>query len=296
MTGGEFLQSFAWEDLQKNTGRETWRVENLLVVQHTMKAGMNYLYCPRPEFLGVNHASTFLENIAECAEREQSIFLKIDCSSDISLSDTSYKIISSQSLQPQRTIILDVSLPQEKLRAAMHEKTRYNIRVAEKKGVIVSRAARDARDADMFFSLLQETAARDRFRTHPKKYYQELLAVSSDGFSNELFCARYQGELLACALVNFYAPANTVTYLHGASLQKFRNVMAPYLLHWSIIQEAKKRNFQYYDFWGIDDDRWPGVTRFKKGFGGTLIEYPASRDIVFRPFWYRMYHYTKLVI
>ena len=71
--------------------------------------------------------------------------------------------------------------------------------------------------------------------------------------------------------------------------------MATYILHWEIIKYAKENGFNEYDFWGIDEKKWPGVTRFKKGFGGREVEYAGSYDYVFQPFWYKLYNlYRKL--
>ena len=72
--------------------------------------------------------------------------------------------------------------------------------------------------------------------------------------------------------------------------------MAPYLLQWEQIKEAKKRGCIEYDFWGIDDKKWPGVTRFKKGFGGQEITYPGAFDLIFQPIWYRLYKIAKRII
>jgi lipid II:glycine glycyltransferase (peptidoglycan interpeptide bridge formation enzyme) len=114
--------------------------------------------------------------------------------------------------------------------------------------------------------------------------------------SNEFFFAKMRedhGEVLAAALVNIDHDLGTdtssATYLHGASSRSHRELMSPYLLHWRIIQAAKRRNIRYYDFWGIDEKRWPGITWFNTGFGGSHIEYPLSLHIIYRPVWYCVY-------
>ena len=71
--------------------------------------------------------------------------------------------------------------------------------------------------------------------------------------------------------------------------------MAPYLLHWEALKEAKKRGCQFYDFWGIDHKRWPGLTRFKNSFGGEIISYPGSFDFVISSKWYFLYQLGKLI-
>ena len=95
-------------------------------------------------------------------------------------------------------------------------------------------------------------------------------------------------------MINFYG--DTATYLHGASSRKNKELMAPHLLHWRIIQEAKKRGLGQYDFGGIDEKKWPGVTRFKIGFGGSVVEYPPSVDIIYKPILYKIYRLARKFI
>src|SRR3989338_5647077 len=127
-----------------------------------------------------------------------------------------------------------------------------------------------------------------------KSEAEKLLAARDNDFSNEIFFAKYQNKIIAVVLVNFYKPSQTATYLHGASSSEHREVMAPHLLYWRAIQEAKVRGFKSYDFWGIDEARWPGLTRFKLGFGGEQVEYPASVDIIYRPVLYGLYYLARL--
>ncbi|MEK7627730.1 MAG: peptidoglycan bridge formation glycyltransferase FemA/FemB family protein, partial [Patescibacteria group bacterium] len=150
---------------------------------------------------------------------------------------------------------------------------------------------------EIFRGLIEKTAKRDNFTIFSKIYYEKLLhifALSSPEFASsemprtKIFLAEFHNEIIAVAIVIFYD--KTATYLHGASDYNFRKVMAPHLLQWGIISDAKKSGFRYYDFWGINENRWPGVTRFKKGFNGKEIEYAGTWDYVFKPFWYQMYN------
>lgn len=283
-----FLQSPEWEEFQRSIGRRTWRVNGALVIRHDLPFGLHYMYCPRPsigfgdEGLGMR----VLDTVGEIAKKEKSVFLKIDPLRPPY--PIPYTVYPSHSLQPRRTVVLDLCLPEEALLAAMHEKTRYNIRLAERKGVRIT-----DRGIRRFWDLLEETAMRDRFSTHPREYYEKMLAIRSAHFSNELFFVEYRGTVLAAALVNFYrSPTSiggTATYLHGASSREYKEAMASSLLHWRIIQEIKRRGIRSYDFWGIDEERWPGLTRFKKGFGGAGLTYPSSIDVAYRPAWYMAY-------
>ena len=286
---GSFLQSGEWEDFQRSLGRKTWRAEGVLIIRHDTPRGMNYLYCPRPDtsrFTSHITRDTILREIEKIAARERSIFLKIDPVESLQVSGLRFQV--SGSLQPQKTIILDLQKSERDLLSAMHEKTRYNIRLAVRKGVRITHATRAPQElVDAFWILLEETVRRDRFCAHERRHYERLLDAHSDAFSNELFFAEYRGVPLAAALVNFHQPSRVATYLHGASSRMHKEVMASQLLHWEIAREAKRRGSQYYDFWGIDEKKWPGLTRFKRGFGGFEFSRPESADIVYRPAIYR---------
>lgn len=278
-----FLQSVEWGKLQNSVGRKTWEIDGVLVIQHRLPFGLNYLYCPRPQTV----SDTFFEKVQGVAAEERSIFLKVEPSCELRM-PTNYEYQRSHSLQPRKTVVWDLRKTEEGLLAKMHEKTRYNIRLAEKHGVQVKNF-----QYEEFWHLLQETAERDKFDIHESSYYKKILETRSENFSNELFFAEYKGKVLAAVLINFYKPLAVATYLHGASTREHKEVMAPHLLHWSIIKEAKKRGLNYYDFWGIDEVKWPGVTRFKLGFGGDVVEYPPAVDIIYRPVWYRVYQLVK---
>ena len=297
-TTRSFLQSAEWEQFQHTLGRKTWRAAGVLVIRHDLPLGLNYLYAPHPDpsrFTSHIIQDTMLREIEKIGARERSIFLKIDPLAPLLYRDTCLVCREAPSLQPRETIIIDLVQPEEKLLAAMHEKTRYNIRLAERKNVecrIANVGFGETNDFEIFWRLLQETAARDGFRTHLKEYYKKLLETRSDRFSNELFFAEYHGTTVAVALINFYGSPTSIgmaTYLHGASSGADRQVMAPHLLHWRIIREAKRRGCAAYDLWGIDEARWPGLTRFKQGFSGSILIRPASVDAVYRSSPYFLY-------
>lgn len=284
-----FLQSEEWAEFQKLLGRKTWRIENNTIISHDLPLGLSYLYCPRPRFKDELARQIFFNEAAAIAKAEGSIFLKVDRDADF-YPGSGYRV--AHSLQPRTTSILDVSGGPEDLLSHMHPKTRYNIRLAQKHGVRVF-CTRDKMDD--FLRLLKQTAERDEFRAHDSRHYAALLGVQSVNFANELFFAEYQGKIIASAMVNFFFPSRTAVYLHGASSREHRDVMAPHLMHWYIMQEARRRGLNYYDLWGIDENRWPGVTRFKRGFGGRKIIYPETVDVVYRNFLYKCYGVARFL-
>ena len=277
-----FLQSEEWESFQKSLGRKTWRLDGALCVLHPLPLGFSYLYVPRPES-APEKIYYFLKNISPIAAEEKALFLKIDPTYQYALPKGAK---TASALQPAHSLILDLTKTKKEIFDEMHQKTRYNIRLAEKREVRVIFC--DKKDLalylDIFWAMLQETAKRDGFHTHEKSYYEKLLMVRSDRFQNILCIALHKDIVVAGAIINFYE--DRATYLHRASSHQYRALMAPHLLQWRIMEEAKKRDCKTYDLWGIDPVRWPGITRFKKGFGGQEILYPESFDIIYGLFWY----------
>ncbi|MEK7493626.1 MAG: peptidoglycan bridge formation glycyltransferase FemA/FemB family protein, partial [Patescibacteria group bacterium] len=210
--------------------------------------------------------------------------------------------------QPQETTIVDCALSEEEMLSRMKPKTRYNIKVAQRHGVkIISPDDQTQLDPEIFLSLLSLTATRHRFRTHTARYYRLMLesllpqgaSVVDHACAARLFYAQYGGEVTACALVMFFG--KRATYLHGASNDVQKNVMAPYVLHWEIMKYAQKAGFLEYDMWGVATEgsseetkrKWGGFSRFKLGFGGAVAHRPGAYDFPLRPLWYTIYRGAK---
>lgn len=294
---GAFLQSRGWEAFQKLLGKEVRRLDGSLVIKHDIGLGMHYWYCPRGPL------PTTLPS--------EAIFFRYDAPEEI----TNYPITklpnfrpAPHDVQPSTTIILDLTKTEEQLLSEMHPKTRYNIKVAERHGVTVEIGGSEL--LETFFSLLQSTTERNIFRAHAKSYYQKMLKQTpspSDSPSGRgsveakffLALARVDNKPSAIALMVDFN--DTRTYLHGASDYTLRESMAPFALHWYLINDAKKRGLTAYDFWGIattDNPKEPlaGVTRFKKGWGGDIVRYPQTMDLVMRPVKYAFYRLVHRLI
>ena len=288
----QFLQSWEWGEFQKSTGSVVKRfgVENngelifvFTLIKKSLGFGKNYFYCPR---IPVTHstqptAEFIFKEIKKIAKQENVIFFRFEPIDEPSVTGYGLRVMRTIDVQPSKTIILDLEKSEEELLASMHQKTRYNIRLAEKKGVKII-AAGVERFED-FWKLMEQTVDRDGFRLHGKEYYKKMLA----GNFVKLYLAEYQDRIIAGNIIAFFG--DTATYVHGASSNEDRNVMAPYLLQWEVIKEAQRMGMKYYDFYGIDEKKWPGVTRFKTGFGGREITYPGTFDLVFDNFWYNVY-------
>lgn len=293
---GIFLQSAEWLDFQEINGHKIYRLglvdeENNLeaicgVLIKLLPFRKGYFYAPRGP---VGEPEELIDKIKKTTQKDGAIFLKIEPPAEILLPP----LLHAASVQPKQTLVLNLLKANEELLSLMHEKTRYNIRLAEKKNLVLKTGA-----LEDFWKLMEETTARDKFHAHPKKYYETMLKnINGDGKTEmrvELRVAYFENMPLAAAIVGYFG--DTVTYIHGASSNERRNLMAPYFLHWEIIKEAKNLGYKFYDFWGIDEKKWPGVTRFKKGFGGFEISYPGAFDLPINKLWYKIYDLAKKIL
>jgi len=297
----EFLQSWGWGVFQQSTGKEMLRLqvkENGVVstqvqgIIHKLPLGMSYVYIPRMQNQRADITDTVLTYIKSLGY----VFARVEPWNPALPMTSKHKVTHHR--QPSRTLLLDLQKSEQDLLAQMHQKTRYNIRLAEKKGVVI----REGKDSRIFLDLNQETAERDAFRTHDHTYYETMLRSP---LCHQL-TAWYQDMPIASHI--YVAFGGRCTYLHGASANIHRQVMAPYLLQWRGIQLAKQFGNTEYDFWGIApestegtvetsfhglswraDHPLTGVTRYKAGFGGNPHSYASVVDVVFSPFKYILY-------
>ncbi|MBL7142017.1 peptidoglycan bridge formation glycyltransferase FemA/FemB family protein [Patescibacteria group bacterium] len=305
---GQFLQSWQWGDFQEKLGRKVWRlgiknnnqiIGQALVVKHNLPLGKNYFYCPRGPLIPASRDSKskilelLIKEIKEIAKGENAIFWRIEpLNKDVlpKVYDLKFRLVAARPVQPPKTLILDLRKSESRTLSQMHSKTRYNIRLAQRHGIKIFES-RDQKDVELFLDLLQQTTKREKFKTYPDNYYHQLLR--SDSQFAKLYLAKYQDKVLAIHLLIFFG--QTVTYVYGASSREKRQVMAPHLLHWEVIRQAKEQGYQFYDFWGIDEKKWPGLTRFKMSFGGQPVAYPGTFDMPFSKTWYCLYKIGKFI-
>ncbi len=190
---------------------------------------------------------------------------------------------ASRTIQPARTILVNIQGSEDDILAQMKSKTRYNIRLAERKGVAVREGT--AQDVADFYALMIETGARDKFGVHSEEYFRRALELFLPTGQAALLLAEIAGETVAGLMV--FALGQTAWYFYGASSDRHRNAMPAYAVQWAAIRWAKARGCTVYDLWGIpdadeetleahfterDDGLW-GVYRFKRGFGGQIVRY-----------------------
>lgn len=301
-----FLQTTEWLEFQKEAGHKVWRFDDgkiqANIIKYRLPFRKSYLYIPHgPEIFfedikgGIkNELSNFFKYLKDLARSEKAIFVKIEPLSDMVMELLYRRGIrrSSKQVQPYRTVVIDLDLPEEHLLGRMHQKTRYNINLSEKKDLRFYESS----DVGTFWKLLKQTSEQDQFGTHPKEYYEKMLKffVGGGGMKAKLFFVSYDKKPIAGEIAMLYG--DTMYYLHGAMDRDHKNLMAPYFMHWEIMKWAKTQGLHNYDFWGIDANKWPGVTRFKLGWGGNTVEYPGSFDIPVSRIWYWAYSLARKVL
>lgn len=305
----EFLQSWEWGEFQEKTGKKALRLQGEewqgQGVVHRLALGIKYIYFPRldlgkAEIINNKMINDICESVAGNLKELGFAFIRLE-SAQIwppnFLSSIIYHLSPVNNRQPRQTFILDLGKSEAELLAAMHPKTRYNINLAQKKGVVV----KEEKNIEIFWKLNQETIKRGQFKSHNKDYYAKMLEMD---ICRQLIAYYNEKPVASNILIIFN---NTGTYLHGASTAERKELMAPYWLQWEGIKLAKKLDCKNYDFWGVappasgadkicfhgycwnKNHPWSGITRFKAGFGGEYRKYPQACDIILRPWQYRMY-------
>ncbi|MEI7512041.1 MAG: peptidoglycan bridge formation glycyltransferase FemA/FemB family protein [Candidatus Uhrbacteria bacterium] len=288
----QFTQSWAWGELQASLNREVKRYFIVGAHGNEPDAAIQLIHQPRAIVGGYwlaprGPVGQIDAKLLGFLEKElvlpNGVFVRVEPLTSSAKIPSSY--IPHRFYNPSTTALLDLTKSEEELLAAMHSKTRYNIRVAEKHGVTVREGT--AEDLEAFIHLSHETSERDQFLHQSESYLRKTFQVMSAQGYARLRLAEYRGKLLAANMEIVYG--DTLTYLHGASSSESRNVMAPFILHWDAIRCAKAEGFKTYDFWGCNPasesavdfrPRWEGISRFKMGWGSERVSFVGTFDLV----------------
>ena len=302
---GELKKDFGWKPVRIVSTSSTHRILNdeigAQILFRRLPLGLTLGYMPKPAFSDQLSAISdqFWKEVDSICKKNHAVFLKIE--PDVwedQAPITNYQLrISPHNIQPPRTIVIDIKDDEETILARMKPKCRYNIRLAEKKGVTV----RTWNNISAFHEMLTVTGGRDNFGVHSKEYYQRAYELFHPNGTCELLVAEYEGKPLASLMV--FANGKRAWYVYGASNDQERNRMPTYLLQWEAIRWAKAQGCEEYDLWGVPDENedvleanfetrrdglW-GVYRFKRGFGGQLKRASQALDRVYNPLLYWAY-------
>ena len=318
--GGHLLQSWAWGELKARFGWHAQRVAAgptcAQVLYRSLPGGLGTIaYVPKGPAVepadpaqGEAALRALVVAIGPLARQRRAICLKIEpnLEEDPASNPHVQALLgglgfrsSPQTVQPRSTLVVDLDADPEELLGRMKQKTRYNVRLAARKGVTVR--AGDEADLPAFFQMMEVTAGRDEFGIHSRAYYETVHRLFVPSGRGRLLLAEHEGELLAGLVVLSFH--DTAIYMYGASSDEKRNLMPTYLLQWEAMQWARGQGCRIYDLWGVPDEDeatleagfaarsdglW-GVYRFKRGFGGRLVRTIGAWDLVYAPLRYRLY-------
>lgn len=304
---GNFMQSLRWTKVKTNWNYEALLVRNadgaivgamLILLKKVPILGRTFLYAPHGpvcDYTDRAVLSALMDGVRILAKKTRAYLFRMD---PCILADDRQSIAQFQqmgfaftenppefsTIQPRNNYVLDIGgKTEEELLASFHAKWRYNIRLAQRKGVQCLVCGKER--LDDFYELMKVTGMRDDFPIRSKEYFARML----DGLGEEhcrLFLCVYQGKAISGAITTQYA--GKTCYVYGASSNEFRNVMPNYLMQWTMICWALQNHCTLYDFMGIpcyDQPEHPnyGVYKFKKGFHGRVMTYAGEFDYCFRP-------------
>ncbi|MCA9971280.1 MAG: peptidoglycan bridge formation glycyltransferase FemA/FemB family protein [Anaerolineales bacterium] len=313
-TWGAFKARWGWEmrPALLTVAESSWEplAAAMILKRRVPRLPFSILYVPKGPILDYNDRALrqqVLAQLERIARQERAIFIKIDPEVVLAWGEAGERPspvggsfvkelrargwrFSADQIQFRNTVELPLEADEEGLLAAMKSKTRYNIRLAGRKGIQVRQGT--PADFPALVAMYQETAVRDGFAIRPPAYYLDIWQAFWDAGMACPLLAEYAGAPIAGVLLVRYG--ERVIYMYGASTERERSRMPNHLLQWEAIRWAKAQGARVYDFWGAPDefvetDRMWGVWRFKQGFSGEVVRHIGAWDYVARPFWYWMY-------
>jgi len=235
-----------------------------------------------------------VEELTKLGKQKRAIYIQLEPNIVIGQEAMSNEqlVSSHRPLFTKYTFVLDLTKSEDELLKNMHNKTRYNIKVAERHGVVVKEDnSKEAFDA--YIRLNEDTLQRQGFYAHNKTYHETMCRNLSKSGIAKLWTASYQGTILATWIL--FVWDDTIYYPYGASSRNHREVMAPNLLLWEIVKWGKTHEYKKFDLWGAmgpdpdTHDPWYGFHRFKEGYHPDLVEFIGSYDLIINPFLYKLY-------
>jgi len=302
------LQSYEWGEFRKKTGVKVIRrglvlnnkiVDGFTLTLHKIPRTKLYIgYLPK----GNLPTDELLEELGRIGREENCIFIQLEpnvrTNTGYSILNTGYSLRpAAHPLFTEYTFVLDLTKTEQELLAAMHSKTRYNIKVAEKHKVkVIEDNSKES--FEQYLKLMVETTNRQGFYAHTPSYHRNLFETlpkktNSNSLSYHLLNATYESKILTSWVLFVFK--DTVYYPYGASSRLYRETMASNLIMWEAIKFGKKLGLKYFDMWGAlgpepgKNDPWYGFHRFKEGYGGELVEFVGSYDLVIKPALYEIY-------
>lgn len=301
------LQSWSWGQFQKTYGRKVWylgvfnnnELVGVALAQLIPTRLRTHIYVSNGPVVLEEYKETAYEKLLGYLKaigiKEKAKFIRIDpLLLDNEQNNRFMKLLkltkANTHVQAERKWILDISKDEDTLLSEMDKNTRYEIKKSKKEGVETF-SSTDLKDYKKFEIVFKETVKRQKFIPHSLNYYKTQFEVMSKLGNYKIIWAEKDNTVISGALVGYYG--DSAFYLHAGSInnKETNKLMGPQAVVWRAIQEAKKLNMKYFDFWGIaptdnPKDKWAGFTKFKKGFGGFEQRLIRAHDLPLSPQYY----------
>jgi lipid II:glycine glycyltransferase (peptidoglycan interpeptide bridge formation enzyme) len=296
------LQSLEWGKFRERTGVKVVRTNNLQLTIHSLPYTKYKIgYFPK----GPDIDKEMLDILFEIGKKENCIFIQLEPNIEKE-GNKKYNLknlfSSSRPLFTRYTFILDLTKTEEELLKNMNSKTRYNTKLAEKKGVKIIEDNSD-KAFEEYLRLTKETTQRQNFYAHSESYHRLMWETLKPNVNEQpdknrltahLLTAIYNEETLVTWVV--FILGDTLYYPYGASSSKHKEVMASNLMMWETIKFGKKLGLKNFDMWGAlgtnpdNKDSWYGFHKFKEGYGARHVEFVGSFDYVLNKKLYVIYN------
>jgi lipid II:glycine glycyltransferase (peptidoglycan interpeptide bridge formation enzyme) len=297
------VQTWEWGDFQESQGHKVYRLgvfeENKIVSVYTI----SFHKIPHTNFSigtllrGPSIDKDMVENVRKIAEKENAIFIKFEPDVIEKIYDNKYQLVKNKNIplsfpslvtSPKvafypHSFIIDLTKSEDELLAEMSQKTRYNIKVANRYGVQVTHSTSD-KDFEIYLKLLFDTTKRQGFYLHSENYHKRQWSLLKSTGLAEIFLAKFQGQVLAAFMI--FKLKDRLFYPYGASLDIHREVMAPTLLMWEAIKYGQSLGLKTFDMWGSlgpdanASQQGFGFHRFKQGYGGNLVQFVGTLSLI----------------
>ena len=277
------LQSPEWAEFRQKWGTKVVKAGKAQFTVHPIPhTSLNIGYMARayPEDID-------WELLKKKAAQEKCVYIKFEPNAELFTPPHGYLVLKGERIFSYATYFIDLKKTEDELLAAMHPKTRYNIRLAAKKGVIV-KVGHTEKMMNEFLDLYHETNKRQGVFSHPDKYYKTIFEVFKESGKAEIITGYYENKPMASMML--LTRGDTLFYPYGGSTQIHKEVMAFNLVMWEAIRYGKKIGCTIFDMWNclppeIENPKhpWYGFHKFKKGYSGELIRFPGAYDIIFIP-------------
>lgn len=276
------VQSLEWREFKTKVGTPAVGVGGVQLTLHKVPLlPLNVGYCPKIELEKIDW-----KELKAVGKKHRCIFIKIEPGENEELGIKNKGLRKAKPIFATQTILLDLTKSEEELLAGMKQKTRYNVRLAQKKGVVVEERS-DPEALKIFLKLQRETAKRQGFFIHPDSYYRTVWEVlHPKGMAHLLVASVRQQSTIPLVAWMLLKYQDTLYYPYGGSSEEFKNYMPSNLMMWEAIRLGKKLGCKTFDMWGATEDPkdpWYGFTRFKLGYGGQLVSSPGAYDLVLKP-------------